>query len=84
MGDYEGAIASYTHALGFQPNCDYALYNKACCSALMGKIDEAVKLLHQALQINPQEYQKLAQEDPDFDGIRHDERFQSLLQIVLS
>ena len=81
LGCYEDAIASYDRALKLTSDYDsaYAYYNKACCYALQGKIEQAVENLKQAIDLNPSEIQKLAKTDSDFEIIREDKRFQALL-----
>jgi len=56
-----------------------ALYGLACCYSLKNNIEEAVSYLEQAITQEPEEIKKRAQKDPEFDGIREDSRFQSLI-----
>ncbi|MTJ07864.1 tetratricopeptide repeat protein, partial [Anabaena sp. UHCC 0204] len=56
-----------------------AWYNKACSYALQGNIEKAIENLQIAININPDTVKKWAKTDLDFDAIREDERFQSLL-----
>jgi len=80
LGRNEEAIAAFDKALEIQPDYHYAWYNKACCYALQGNIDQALKNLQQAINLSPDEVREMAKTDSDFDSIREDERFQSLIK----
>ncbi|MBD2451639.1 tetratricopeptide repeat protein [Nostoc sp. FACHB-152] len=80
LGRYEQAVASYDKALSIKPDYKSAWYNKACCYALQGNIEQALENLQQAINLSPDEYREMAKNDSDFDNIRHDERFQALIQ----
>ncbi len=54
------------------------LYNIACAEALLGETDEALGHLREALEKHPQ-YAESAREDPDFEPIRSDPRFEELV-----
>jgi tetratricopeptide (TPR) repeat protein len=53
-------------------------YNLACSYALVGKVDQAIGTLEQAIALGYHDSGYL-QRDPDLDGIRRDPRFQALL-----
>jgi tetratricopeptide (TPR) repeat protein len=53
-------------------------YNRACFEAICGNTDEALRLLQIALE-KRQTSPEWARQDPDFDHIRHDPRFQELV-----
>jgi len=53
-------------------------YNRACLEAICGNGERALTLLEVALQTR-QTYVSWAQNDPDFESLRGDRRFQSLL-----
>lgn len=53
-------------------------YNRACLEAICGNNERALELLEVALQ-SKQTYVTWAQNDPDFDSLRKDHRFQALL-----
>ena len=78
LGRSEEAIASYDQALEIKPDKDQAWYNRACCFALQNQIDLAIESLTKAISLN-QEYQAMAKTDVDFDSVRDNQRFQSLL-----
>jgi tetratricopeptide (TPR) repeat protein len=73
-GDYENAIQSFGTLLYAD-----AFYNKACCFAPWGKVDEAVENLRRAIELNPNLCWERAKIEADFDGVRNDVRFQALL-----
>ncbi len=79
---YEEAIASHNKALEFKIDYFEALYNKACCYALQEKVEETVHNLKKAIELDSTCLEK-AKTDSDFDKIRHDERFQKLLNVEL-
>ncbi|QLE42510.1 tetratricopeptide repeat protein [Nostoc sp. C052] len=80
LGRFEEAIASYDQALKFQPDLHEAWYNKACSYALQVNIEQALENLQKAINLNHDEYRKMAKTDSDFDAIREDERFQALIE----
>ena len=78
LGRYEEALQSFDQALQIQPDFADAYYNKACWYGLQGTIDLAIETLRQAITLNS-DYQEMAKTDPDFDRIRNDDRFRSLI-----
>ena len=78
LGHNDEAIASYNRALLLSPNDAEVYYNKACCYGLQKNIDLAIDTLQQAINLDS-ECRELAETDSDFDGIRQDDRFQSLI-----
>ncbi len=80
LGRLEEAIASYDQALKFKPDLHGAFYGKACSYALQGNVEQAIENLQQAIHLSPDKYREMAKTDSDFDSLRDDERFQSLIQ----
>jgi lipoprotein NlpI len=80
LGRYEEAIAAHDAALKIKPDYESALYNKACAYALQNQLEPTLDNLAQAIQLKPDHYRKMAKTDSDFDAIRDDPRFQTLLQ----
>ncbi len=78
LGRKEEAITSYDKALEFKPDYHEAWYNKACFYGLQKNVDLAIATLQQAINLDS-EYREMAKTDSDFDGIRQDDRFRSLL-----
>ncbi|BBC26334.1 tetratricopeptide repeat protein [Pseudanabaena sp. ABRG5-3] len=79
-GRNEEAIAAYDQALQIKPDDPSAYYNKACAYSLQNQIELALENLQKAIQLDPEKYRELAKTDSDFDNIRHDPRFQALIQ----
>lgn len=77
---YPEAIAACDRAIASRPDEPGIWYNKACCYAIQGDVDRAIENLQQAMQRNPQTYQRLATTDADFDSIRQNPRFQQIVQ----
>ncbi|MBI3162701.1 MAG: tetratricopeptide repeat protein [Chloroflexi bacterium] len=74
----EGAAQSHIEkARALQPE-DESDYNNACLEAICGNNERALELLEIALQ-SRQTYITWAKTDPDFDALRGDQRFQTLL-----
>ena len=83
LGDlrrYEEAIASYDRSLQIKPDDSSSYYNKACAYSLQNNLELALENLQKVIQIAPEEYREMAKTDSDFDNIRHNSRFQELIQ----
>ncbi|OUL31197.1 hypothetical protein BV375_12550 [Nostoc sp. 106C] len=76
---YHDAIASYDQALAIKPDKHEAWYNKACCYGLLGNADLAIENLQQVIKLHPDECRQMAKTDADFDKIRDDQRFVTLI-----
>ena len=57
-------------------------YNLACSYSLLGRTDEAIQTLEQAVTLGYHDFAHL-QRDPDLDGIRRDPRYLALVDRVL-
>ena len=79
---YEEAVASYDKCLAINHDDDTAWFNRARCLALLNQIELAIESLTEAIAIN-REWQESAKTDSDFDNIRDDRRFQSLVNSPL-
>ena len=77
-GDYEAAAAVCVEALERNPGDALALYNLACCEALLGRPDDAVGHLGAALHAAPS-LRETAETDTDVDSLRNDPRFAALV-----
>jgi tetratricopeptide (TPR) repeat protein len=78
LGRYEQAIASYDRSIKINSNSANTYYNKACCYGLQNNVELAIENLQRAINLDVK-YQDMAKTDQDFEQIRGDERFQSLL-----
>jgi tetratricopeptide (TPR) repeat protein len=72
--DYAGALAYFERAHSEAPRQAGVLYNLACAESLMGRPDDALAHLAQAVELTPA-LLEAAQTDSDFDAIRSDPRF---------
>jgi len=77
---YKEALASYNQALSINQNLDQAYYNKACNYALQDNVELTIENLQRAIQLVPDKYRQLAGNDPDFDKVRSNLRFQQLIK----
>ena len=80
LGQYEKAIEDFDRALSLSSKLEDAYYNKACSYAYIGKTEEALINLRQALRIGPHKYCDLAGKDSAFEMIRGNADFQNLLK----
>jgi tetratricopeptide (TPR) repeat protein len=76
--DYEGALAACHVALEKYPGNALILYNIACMQSMLGRGDEALGTLDQAVEGWPK-FKENAQKDEDFATIREDPRFVDLV-----
>lgn len=75
---YAEAAAVLREAAGKYPEHAGVHYNLACFTGLAGEKDEALEHLRIALELRPT-FRESAQGDSDFDPIRDDPRFDSLV-----
>ena len=80
LGRNEEAINSYDKALEIKPDDPNLYYNKACAYSLQKQIELALESLKKAIQLNYEKYREMSKTDSNFDNIRHDPRFQALIQ----
>ncbi|HSC51249.1 MAG TPA: hypothetical protein VLD16_13375 [Gaiellaceae bacterium] len=76
--DYEGALTLLRAGLETHPGNPFMLYNVACLEALLGRGDEALEPLAEALEAWPA-YKELAASDDDLAPLHGDTRFRSLV-----
>ncbi|HDN26204.1 MAG TPA: tetratricopeptide repeat protein [Thioploca sp.] len=79
LGRNKKAIEYFEQAIEFNPEEFSLFYNKACCHALLGEIDSVIVALQEAIYLNS-ECLEMAKTDSDFENIRYDARFRSLLR----
>jgi tetratricopeptide (TPR) repeat protein len=75
---FEEAIVTFDEVIELEPNDSNAYYNKACCYGLQGNVEPAVENLQQAIELDSN-YREDAKTNTDFDRVRSDDRFQSLI-----
>jgi len=76
--DWEGALAACHVALEKYPGNALILYNIACMQSMLGRGDEALGTLGEAVEKWPK-FKENAQKDDDFASIREDPRFVELV-----
>jgi Tfp pilus assembly protein PilF len=77
-GDYVGAREHLDKLLKQEPKSDYVLYGLAALSCLTGHVEESLKTLGDAIQVNPA-LRFQARNDTDFQNLAEDPRFTELL-----
>jgi tetratricopeptide (TPR) repeat protein len=76
--DYEGALDVCLQMLEKWPGNALGLYNVACMQSLLGRTDEALPNLRDAIDAWPR-FKENATADEDFASLRDDPRFQALI-----
>jgi tetratricopeptide (TPR) repeat protein len=74
----EEEVLSYNEALKIEPNYPQAWYNKSCAYTLQSQTKLALESLEKAISLDEQ-YREMAKTDSDFDTIRNDAAFQTLI-----
>lgn len=77
-GKYEESIEHLNKALKSNPKCDYVIYAMAITHCRTGNFDRALASLQTAIGLKP-ENRFLAQRDSDFEILKQDSRFVSLV-----
>lgn len=76
---YDQALRLFTSATDVNPSDATARYNEACVLAIMGRAEEALASLGEAVSLDPR-LMRTAREDLDFASIRGQLKFQDLVQ----
>jgi adenylate cyclase len=79
LGREEEALAMADHAVALAPTDGGVLHNAACSYAHAGKADKAIELLERRMQVSATIDVDWINNDSDFDSIRDDPRFKSLM-----
>jgi tetratricopeptide (TPR) repeat protein len=74
-GDYGRAVEILRSVVEQYPKTGLILYNLACAETLNGEHDPALEHLARATTLEDR-WRKAAREDPDFDALRDDPRFE--------
>ena len=78
QGDLEGGRALMADALAKHPDDWQGYFNAACLEARVGDPERAFDYLQKSIELSS-EAADYARKDADFDSIRDDERFKSLV-----
>lgn len=78
MENMNDALTFFSAATKIDPDDASARYNEACALARLGRNDEALGSLKEAIALNPQ-LQQNARSDKDFDGLKHTEQFEKIV-----
>jgi tetratricopeptide (TPR) repeat protein len=73
-GEFDRAVEFFERAHREDPTQSGVVYNLACAESRLGRVDDALRHLGEAIELNPP-FLEAAQTDPDFDPIRSDPRF---------
>jgi mannose-6-phosphate isomerase-like protein (cupin superfamily) len=73
-GDYETAVAKQLIVVEKRPNNVLALFNAGCFEARLGRTDDAIGHLEQAVEADDR-IKELIRTDEDLDSLREDPRF---------
>jgi adenylate cyclase len=79
LGQTDRGLELGDQALALDPDDAGVLYNVACLNAVARRTERALQLLERAVQ-NGFGHREWIEHDPDFDSVRDEPRFQSLLQ----
>jgi mannose-6-phosphate isomerase-like protein (cupin superfamily) len=77
-GKYDEAADRGRELVEGHPEYAGPLYNLACCEALAGRKDDAIRHLQQSIERSEQ-FRPMAAEDSDFDSIREEPAFKELV-----
>jgi len=78
-GEYSQAMKLFDRVIREHPENEEGYYGKACCYARQGDTERAIAALQQAIQIAPRRCCQEARWNPDFDSLRNDQQFISLV-----
>jgi quercetin dioxygenase-like cupin family protein len=79
MGNLEGARELTAQALKSHPDAWQGFFNAACLEARVGDPDRAFEHLERAVELEPEKAREFAKTDSDFNSIRKEPRFVSLI-----
>jgi tetratricopeptide (TPR) repeat protein len=78
-GEYSQAMKLFDRVIREHPENEEGYYGKACCYARQGDTERAIAALQKAIQIAPRRCCREARRNPDFDSLRNDQQFISLV-----
>jgi tetratricopeptide (TPR) repeat protein len=77
--EYSKAMNLFNGVIRKHPEKEEGYYGKACCYARQGDTEQAIAALQQAIEIAPRRCCREARSNPDFDSLRNDQQFISLV-----
>lgn len=80
LQEYEKVIEVADKLIDLDSENFLGWYVKASCQSRLGYTQQALENSKAALRLNTEAFQQLVKTDPDFDQLRKDERFQSLME----
>lgn len=80
QGNLEGARELISQALEKHPDDWQGYFNAACLEARLGERERAFEYLERSLELEPEQTREFAKTDSDFDSVRDDPRFVTLLE----
>jgi quercetin dioxygenase-like cupin family protein len=78
-GKYAEAADAARDAVEARPEYAGTFYNLACCEALAGRKEDAMRHLRHAHETSPDMFSGWAKDDSDLDSLRDDPEFEQLL-----
>ena len=79
-GELEKARELFANLLEQNPHAWQGFFNAACLEARLGDKERALEHFERAVDLDPEKAREFAETDSDFDSIRDDPRFVTLLQ----
>jgi tetratricopeptide (TPR) repeat protein len=79
LRQFQPAIGNFNQAVALKPEFDLAWYLKAYCHVQIGADDIALLALQKAISLNPQQWMPMANQEPVFDRLRTNPKFQELI-----
>lgn len=81
LGRFSEAEACFDQAAALNPTSSGTFYTRAYFYAAQNQIEQAIAHLKQAIELYPH-FRDVVKTDPDFDGLRSDERFREFNAIA--
>jgi quercetin dioxygenase-like cupin family protein len=78
-GEYAEVADRARETIEAHPQYAGTFYNLACCEALAGRKDDALRHLRHAFETSPEQTRKWAEHDSDLDALRDEPDFEQLL-----
>jgi adenylate cyclase len=82
IGEFDRAREWIARALAIEPDNPVTQYNAACSYSMLGDIDKAFELLERGILAGGPEWGRWVEHDSMLDPLRHDPRYQALLETI--